>query len=226
MNHHARLLIFDLDGTLLDTMGPLADLFCEMWAHRGVPDSISRPIYVREMGKGPRPQFVEVLKATESMDEALADRLTAEYWAASEVFMPSLFPETLEVLESLRVQGHTLIVSSGGRPEFVARNTRLTGIDRLFRLLLGTDAGVPHMAKGPGHFRLIREALGLSDSELSLRGVFVGDGVYDMEVARAASILAVGRLSGDNGATLRDAGADHLIGSLADLEPILAQAWA
>jgi phosphoglycolate phosphatase-like HAD superfamily hydrolase len=225
-----RLLIFDLDGTLLDTARPdhvpwvsLADLFCEMWLRRGVPEEISRPIYVREMGKGPRPQFVEVLRATESMDEALADRLTAEYWAASEVFVPSLFPETLEVLESLRLQGHTLVVSSGGRPEFVARNTRLTGIDRLFQLLLGTDAGVPHMAKGPGHFRLIREALGLHDGDLRQHGVFVGDGVYDMEVARAAGILAVGRLSGDNGATLRDAGADHLIGSLADLEPILAQ---
>jgi phosphoglycolate phosphatase len=218
-----RLLIFDLDGTLLDTMGPLADLFCEMWSRRGVPESVSRPIYVREMGKGPRPQFVEVLKAAESMDDALADRLVAEYWAASEAFMPSLFPETIDVLESLRLQGHTLVVSSGGRPEFVARNTQLTGIDRLFRLLLGTDAGVLHMAKGPGHFRLIREALGLHDDDLRQRGIFVGDGVYDMEVARAAGILAVGRLSGDNGATLREAGAHHLIASLADLEPILAE---
>ncbi|HSL68751.1 MAG TPA: HAD family hydrolase [Longimicrobiales bacterium] len=216
-----RLLIFDLDGTLLDTMGPLADLFCEMWSRRGVPESVSRPIYVREMGKGPRPQFVEVLKATESMDEALADRLTAQYWAASEAFVPSLFPETTEVLESLRVQGHTLVVSSGGRPEFVARNTQLTGIDRLFRLLLGTDAGVPHMVKGPGHFRLIREALALHDGDLRQRGVFVGDGVYDMEVARAAGILAVGRLAGDNGSTLREAGADHLISSLSELGPIL-----
>jgi phosphoglycolate phosphatase-like HAD superfamily hydrolase len=79
------------------------------------------------------------------------------------------------------------------------------------------------MAKGPGHFRLIREALGLQDGDLRQHGVFVGDGVYDMEVARAAGILAVGRLSGDNAATLRGAGADHLIRSLADLEPILAQ---
>jgi beta-phosphoglucomutase-like phosphatase (HAD superfamily) len=93
-----RILIFDLDGTLLDTMGPLADLFCEMWARRGVPDSISRPIYIREMGKGPRPQFVEVLKATESLDEALADRLTAEYWAACEAHEPAAFPETVGVL--------------------------------------------------------------------------------------------------------------------------------
>jgi phosphoglycolate phosphatase-like HAD superfamily hydrolase len=105
----------------------------------------------------------------------------------------------------------------------VARNARLTGIDRLFRLLLGTDAGVPDMAKGPGHFRLIREALGLHENDLRQRSVFVGDGVYDMEVARAACILAVGRLSGGNSAALREAGADYLITSLAELQPILAE---
>jgi len=217
-----RVLIFDLDGTLLDSMGPHSDVFCRMlWERHGVPESISRPIYVREMGKGPRPQFVAVLKARELMDDALADQLTADYWEVAEAFRPSLFPETIWTLESLRRQGHTLIISSGGRPEFVLRNTRSTGIEHLFRLVLGSDPGVRDMAKGPGHFRLIREALGLDAAELRIRGVFVGDGVYDMQVASDAGILAVGRLTGDNGETLRDAGADHLIESLRELEGLL-----
>jgi phosphoglycolate phosphatase-like HAD superfamily hydrolase len=217
-----RILVFDLDGTLLDTMGPLADLFCElMLQRRGVPDSISRPIYVREMGKGPRPQFVEVLKATESLDEALVDELTADYWRACEAHQPELFPETIDVLESLRGQGHTLVVSSGGKPDFVARNTQLTGIDRLFRLLLGTDTSEPDMAKGPGHFRLIRESLGVTDADLRARGVFVGDGIYDMQVARDARVLAVGRLTGDNAGLLLAAGAQHLISDLRELAAIL-----
>jgi phosphoglycolate phosphatase-like HAD superfamily hydrolase len=155
------------------------------------------------------------------MDEALADQLTADYWAASEAFVPSLFPETLEVLESLRVQGHTLIVSSGGRPEFVARNLRLTGIDRLLRLALGTDTLLPDMAKGPGHFKLIRDALGLAEDELRQRGVFIGDGAYDMEVAGAGGLVAIGRLTGENSATLREAGAGYLINSLTELDAIL-----
>jgi phosphoglycolate phosphatase-like HAD superfamily hydrolase len=217
-----RLLIFDLDGTLLDTMGRLADLFCEMLLERrGIPESLSRPIYVREMGKGPRPQFVEVLKATESFDEALADELTADYWAVCEALEPALFPEVPEVLESLRRRGHTLVVSSGGKPDFVARNLRLTGIEWLFRLVLGTDRAVPEMAKGPGHFKLIREALGLSEDELRQSGVFIGDGVYDMEVACGAGLVAVGRLTGENGATLQNAGADYLINSLRELDAIL-----
>jgi phosphoglycolate phosphatase-like HAD superfamily hydrolase len=217
-----RVLIFDLDGTLLDTMGPMADLFCLMLLERrGVPESLSRRIYIEQAGKGPRPQFVEVLRATGSLDEALVDQLTGDYWRAAEAFEPVLFPETVSVLEALRSDGHTLIVSSGGKNAFVARNTRATGIDRLFRRILGTDAGVPDMAKGPGHFKLIREALGLEDDDLRSGGVFTGDGVYDMQVATEAGIVAVGRVTGNNGASLREAGADHLIGSLRELEGLI-----
>jgi phosphoglycolate phosphatase len=217
-----RLLIFDLDGTLLDTMGRLADLFCEMLLERrGIAESLSRPIYVREMGKGPRPQFVEVLRATESLDEALVDQLTADYWTVCEALEPASFPEVPEVLESLRRRGHALVVSSGGKPDFVARNLRLTGIEWLFRLVLGTDRAVPDMAKGPGHFKLIREALGLAEDELRQRGVFIGDGAYDMEVAGAGGLVAIGRITGENGAALREAGAGYLINSLTELDAIL-----
>lgn len=218
-----RLLIFDLDGTLADTMGPLGDLFCEMLMQRcGVPDEVSRPIYTALAGKGPRAQFAEVLRQAVSPDEALVDDLTSRYWRLAEKFPTKLFPETLDVLSALRRDGHTLVVSSGSTPESVERKLRLTGIDRLFRLALGSSPDLPDMAKGSGHFGLISRSLHLRAGELQTRGVFIGDGVYDMQVASEAGILAVGRVADGNGCSLQQAGARHLIEDLRDIESLLA----
>jgi phosphoglycolate phosphatase-like HAD superfamily hydrolase len=49
----------------------------------------------------------------------------------------------------------------------------------------------------------------------------IGDGAYDMQVAREARIHAIGRLTGDNAAQLREAGANVLIKDLTDLLPLL-----
>ena len=99
---------------------------------------------------------------------------------------------------------------------------RLTGIDRLFGLALGTDLDVPGMAKGPGHFELVARSLELRDGELQTAGVFIGDAVYDMQVAREAGIVGVGRVTGDNGTTLKRAGAQHLIRDLREMRTLLA----
>ncbi len=77
------------------------------------------------------------------------------------------------------------------------------------------------MAKGPGHFELIAKALALRDGDLQSRGVFVGDAVFDMQVARDAGVFAVGRVTGDNGDTLRQAGAQHLIHDLREMHALL-----
>ena len=218
-----RILIFDLDGTLIDTMRDLADLFCEMLSSElDVPDSVSRPIYVELAGKGPRPQFEAVLSSIGRLDAALLDGITARYWDAAEVFQPVAFPETPEVLQQLERDGHTLVVSSGGTTASVERKLRLTGIDGLFRLALGSDDGVPNMRKGPGHFQLVSQALELRDGDLKARGVFIGDAVYDMQVAREANLAAVGRVTDGNAETLRLAGAQHLIRDLREMQPLLA----
>ncbi len=78
------------------------------------------------------------------------------------------------------------------------------------------------MKKGPGHFDLIMKTLDLSEDELRARGVFVGDAVYDMQVARNAGVLAVGRLTGENGEALRQAGAQHLIRDLGEMDALLS----
>jgi len=52
--------------------------------------------------------------------------------------------------------------------------------------------------------------------------VYVGDGEGDMALAKAAGIVAIGRLTGDNEAELGEAGADYVIRELNELEPLLA----
>lgn len=217
-----RVLIFDLDGTLLDTMGALADLFCDMLQDEcGVPDHVSRPIYTELAGKGPRPQFEAVLGEAGRTDVTFLDDITARYWETAERYEPVIFPEALEVLARFRDEGHAMVVSSGGHTPSVQRKMRLTGIDHLFDLALGTDEGVLGMAKGPGHFEFVTQSLSLREGELRSRGVFVGDAVYDMQVASEAGIVAVGRVTDDNGETLRQAGAAHLIRDLREMQPIL-----
>jgi phosphoglycolate phosphatase-like HAD superfamily hydrolase len=216
------ILIFDLDGTLVDTMASLADLFCDMLRDRcGVPPTLSRPVYFKLAGQGPGPQFTEVLRRIESPDQALVQALTAEYWRIAETLPVDAFRETLSVLTSLRTEAHTLVVSSGSTTESVTRKTRLTDIDHLLRLALGTDEGMTDMKKGPGHFELVRQSLGLTEEQFRERSAFVGDATYDMQVGRNAGLLTIGRVSGGNGELLAVASADYLISDLTQLRGIL-----
>jgi phosphoglycolate phosphatase-like HAD superfamily hydrolase len=222
MTRSRRVLIFDLDGTLVDSMRPYSDLFCEMLELEcGVPDGVSRPVYTRLMGKGPRAQFDAVLRQVETWNHDRVEDLTKRYWLRAEVHEPALFPEVSEVLEGLHQDGHTLVVSSGSIPRSVERKLRLTGIARLFRFALGSDEHLPAMAKGPGDFSLITEGLAMTRDELREQGVFIGDGIYDMEIARTAGMTAIGRLTDDNAARLRRAGAHHVITDLSGLPPLV-----
>ncbi|HEX5368066.1 MAG TPA: HAD family hydrolase [Dehalococcoidia bacterium] len=216
------IVIFDLDGTLIDSMGPLEALFCDMLAERcAIDPSASAAVYAEFLGAGPRVQFEAALRRHGRLDTISLDEITSAYWEDAESYEPEAFPETREVLKALQAAHHTLLVSSGGTTASVKRKTRLAGIDGMVRLMLGTDEGVEHMAKGPGHFHLILQVLDLDEAAFQQRAVFVGDAAHDMRVGRAAGLPAIGRLTGDNGPALRDAGATHLISDLREIPALL-----
>jgi phosphoglycolate phosphatase-like HAD superfamily hydrolase len=93
-------------------------------------------------------------------------------------------------------------------------------VSRHFALILGVDPARPEIGKGAPHFRIAAEALSLSPDEFR-SGFLTGDGAFDMQVAREGGMTAVGRLTGDNEAILRAAGAHFVIRDLRELPPIL-----
>jgi phosphoglycolate phosphatase-like HAD superfamily hydrolase len=217
-----RILVFDLDGTLIDTMGPLLQIACDVLAEqRGINPDLTREVCLSFMGVSIGRQFREVLSQAGRLDDGVED-LTDIYYQRSEAVVPKAFPEVAEVLTELQSAGHLMAVSSGGKPALVSRRTAEAGIDGFFRLILGSEDGNPDKAKGPGHFRLISETLGLTAAQLRSEGVFIGDGVYDMQVAREAGMVAVGRVTDGNGETLRLAGAHYLVHDLREMHALLA----
>jgi phosphoglycolate phosphatase len=148
--------------------------------------------------------------------------MTREFWAEASNWTPPAFPEKPAVLKDLRRAGHTLVISSGGRTQVAQYRAHAAGIDGFFRLILGTDEGQAAMSKGAGHFSLIRDALTLTGAEFRSLALMVGDGPHDMQVAREAGIIAVGRRTAANDGLLTGAGAGFLIDDLTQLEGLLA----
>ena len=78
------------------------------------------------------------------------------------------------------------------------------------------------MLKGQGHFSIIGGRMRLSDEEFKRVTAMIGDGEYDMTVAKQAGIVAVGRITHGNQSALQSAGADFLVN---DLEELAAMSW-
>jgi phosphoglycolate phosphatase len=204
-------------------MGALTRAFCEVaWELAGIERETARVVYLSLAGMGPAGQFREVLRRAGG-DQSAAERLADVFWQRSWEIAAPAYPEVPCVLQTLAARGFEMFVSSGGRPDLVTGRARRAGIADFFRLLLGTEDANPNMAKGPSHFRLFAEALGIAASELPSRAWMVGDGPYDMQVARQAGIRAIGRLTGANAEELRRAGAVAHIRDLSDLLNLLDQ---
>jgi beta-phosphoglucomutase-like phosphatase (HAD superfamily) len=104
---NVTVLIFDLDGTLVDSMGALASIFCEILSQHGVAIDLSREVYLALAGRGPERQFEEALSRA-GLTDMDAELLTEAFWQLSEAIAPSAFPEVSEVLAALKTAGYVM----------------------------------------------------------------------------------------------------------------------
>jgi phosphoglycolate phosphatase-like HAD superfamily hydrolase len=177
--------MFDLDGTLVDTMGAFADLAADVMSTRhGYDRKRARERYLETSGI-PFHQQLEVILPGDARNAAASAEFEERKRAVCDATM--MDRQTLEGLAGLRALGFKLIVSSNTGQEFVDDFAHREPF--AFDLALGFDAA-RKLAKGRPHVDHACSVFGLDSSNL----VFCGDSLKDAELAEACGVAFVGRL--------------------------------
>ncbi len=210
-----KLVMFDMDGTLIDTGELIAEHMATTFAGAGL-DAPSPQKVRRVIGLSLPKAMLELLG---TQDTDLADKLAEAYRGHYRAALVSaegregLFPGTREALDLLRDRADTLLgIATGKGLNGVHRLTQLHGIAEHFVTLQTPDhnPSKPH----PGMMLRAMAETGVLPGDT----VIIGDTTFDMEMGKAAGTKTIGVTWGYHQPNeLRGAGADVIVDSYADL---------
>ena len=181
-----RAVLFDLDGTLIDTLPDLHAAACAMlndlgrpplplesiraYVGRGIPNLIKRvlanSLHVAEDPNQPPPEAVASYR---------------RHYARENGRNAKVYPGVLEGLASLRAQGVPLGVVTNKADTFIQPLLEQTGLSGYFEVLVGGDR-LPKVKPDPMPLVWACGRLGVSPAET----LFIGDSINDALAARAA----------------------------------------
>ncbi len=186
----AQAAIFDLDGTLLNTIADLADSGNELLASYGMPPHPT-DAYKYFVGNGSRKLMERILPdfSPEQIDEALTRYKTI--YAKHLTTKTEPYDGILEMLSALKKQGVLLAVCTNkhiSAAEGLLQKYFPAGI---FDAFDGDRSGVPQKPD-PAHVRFLLDKLDAAPEET----VYLGDSGVDMQTAVNSGTLPVGVLWG------------------------------
>ena len=195
-NVHVQAIIFDVDGTLVDSNDLHADCWVEAFAHFG--KRVAWDLVRTQIGKGGDLLVPDLLSAREMQrfGEALKKYRSELYKSA---YMPRVqpFPRIRELFAELRRRGIRLALASSANPDEVEYTTQLLGVGEL---LEGSTS--KHDAKlskpSPEIFRAALDQIGTA----ARTTMTVGDTPYDVLASHRAALPIAAVLSGGFGREL------------------------
>lgn len=212
-----QLLIFDFDGTLIDSVPDLAIAINRMLVKLGrtaFPEDTVR----HWVGNGARDLVARALSGDVRIDPELNE---GDLAAALEIFFgeyeasiceaTTLYPQVLETLQQLQRNGYTLALVTNKPERFVAPILDALNLTGLFALILGGDS-LPQKKPDPLPLLHCCEQLDIAVQH----SVMVGDSKNDILAAQAAAMESVAVSYGYNyGAPIADFNPDVVIDDFA-----------
>ncbi len=210
MSRRYELIVFDWDGTLIDSADAISAcirLAAQDLGHE-IPD-VERAKYV--IGLGLMDALAHVVPGLQPEQYAQFVQRYREHFLQRDAGLP-LFADTRELLAELRAAGHVLAVATGKSTAGLKRALAQTGLSPFFTATRCADQTEPKP-----HPAMLLELMDELATEPS-RTLMIGDTTHDLEMARAAGVQAVGVTHGAHPrADLARCAHLALVGSTAEL---------
>jgi phosphoglycolate phosphatase len=205
------LIVFDLDGTLVDSLADITRSVNVALGEVGLPPKTSRQI-VDMIGNGTRALVERAVDGHRDRFETAFAAFTKDY-GAHLLDQTRFYPGAVELLRCLRPK--KLAVMSNKRQRFCDAILRGLGADGYFQVIQGGDTA---RAKKPDPAPLLHICLLLAVEPA--RAAMVGDSPVDVAAGKAAGMFTVGITGGFTPAgIMAKSGADLLVPDLASLNP-------
>ena len=208
-----KAVLFDVDGTLIDTV----DLHAASWRQIlwRYGRETSHDDVRRQIGKGGdllMPVFLQeemVERQGKEIEGARADLFLKEYFPRARPF-----PDVRPLFERIQRAGQRLVLASSGKADEVERYSKLAGIEDLVEAATSAD-DAEKSKPNPDIFVAALERIAPIGPD---QAIVVGDTPYDVEAARRAGLRTIGVLSGGYArAELEKAGCVAIYWDCADL---------
>jgi len=179
-------IIFDLDGTLVDSAPDITASLNVYFATQGWP-LLKDGFVAQYIGHGTQRLMRDILQALAlPHDDVTVQRAVMGYLRAYQdnpVLHTRLYPQVEEDLRALHADGYRLGVCTNKQQTLTEQVLQGLGIDGLFTAVVGADA-VPACKPDPGHLFATAQRMGLNDTHW----VYVGDSRVDQATATAADV--------------------------------------
>ena len=213
-----RCVLFDLDGTLVDSLADLADSMNRVLSRQGLPSHPTQA-YRYFVGDGITNLVQRALPAEARQEKIIRDcvqRMRQEYalhWA--DTTRP--YPGIAELLDTLASRGIPMAILSN-KPDALTQEVVKTLLSQWdFAAVAGARETFPRKPDPAGALR-IANLLRREPADF----LYLGDTDTDMQTARAARMFAIGALWGFRTAEeLKEHGAQALLSVPGELCPLL-----
>lgn len=206
------ILLFDLDGTILDTYALIRETFIELFK-RFLPSYEYTEDDLRSFFG---PSLYDTFKRI-GCNEEKSKELFTEYRKINKTLQSKylkLFPNTEWFLEDLKSKGYKMAIFSNKVHEAIMSGLIEKGIDKYFLYVLGVDE-VDYPKPNPQGIEIVK-------NRFKDECIYIGDTKSDMLTAKNAGVLAIGTTqAGSKKGDLIDGGADYVIEKISDLPKLL-----
>ena len=209
-------VLFDLDGTLIDSIRLILDSYHHTLTQHNLP-ARSDEDWLKGVGTPLAVQFSEWQESPEILAAMIATY--REYNLKHHDTMVTVYPGVLEAVREIKAAGmQTGLVTSKNR-QGALRGLRLVGLEALMDVMVCAD----EVTNPKPHPEPVENAVALLGADPAST-VYVGDSIHDMHSGRAAGVKTAAALWGPFGRShLESANPDYWLAAPTDLVNLIAE---